>query len=118
LVSGTLVSGHKYFEHFGEEAAAAKADDKENAESHRAVFANSANSTMVKAPEKNTIHLKNAKVPQPWPESCTDEPVKSGGGAHFGSIRILFRCAWECRVRKATAQGLYCGEYRRYTSLF
>ena len=38
LVSGTLVTGDKYFEHFGEEIAAAKADDKENAESHRAVF--------------------------------------------------------------------------------
>lgn len=44
LVSGTLVSGDKYFEGFAEALAAAKADDKEDAERHRAAFAKRTNS--------------------------------------------------------------------------
>jgi hypothetical protein len=73
LVSGTLVGGDKYFEGFGEDVAAAKADDKENAETHRAAFAKLGE--QYKRPEGEGtkqnqapplyIHLKNAKFYSP-----------------------------------------------------
>lgn len=65
LVSGTLVTGDKYFEHFGEEIAVAKADDKENAESHGAVFAKLGEQYNGEGTREKYIHLKNAKFHSP-----------------------------------------------------
>jgi hypothetical protein len=65
LVSGTLVSGDIYFEHFGEQIAAAKADDKETAESHRAAFAKLAEQYNGEGTQEKYIHLKNARFHSP-----------------------------------------------------
>ena len=73
LVSGTLVSGEKYFEGFAEALAAAQADDKESAEKHRAAFAkygeqykrSEGNGSEEKKALPLYIHLKDARFYTP-----------------------------------------------------
>jgi hypothetical protein len=71
LVSGTLVSGDRYFEGFAEAVAAAKADDKESAETHRAAFAKYGEQYKQRPEDEGIkprplyIHLKDARFYTP-----------------------------------------------------